>query len=786
MKKILFNIGCAFAATLLLGACSDTESVVDNPIVSNGETPENAIAFSTYMGKSEQETRAGATGAIDTDTLKGYSNYYTGDESSWTWNETAAKNFGFGVFAYYTGTATYDAFNYNNATQQVANFMYNQQVWWNKNLDNTYITKWTYSPVKYWPNEISGTANTPDDDQDDDKSDNPATGSGTYGGNVSFFAYAPYVDAAISAKTDGIVAINGATTLAGDGSTTGNAKVGDPTITYIVASSGKNIVDLLWGTKGNNGFGVTGNPNTGSAEGTATAGTANNKSNSYIANLLSGYKTNTDLTKQTTTGTIGFVFKHALAKVGGSGKTTTTGSTTTTSGLMVMLDIDDMKGAETGGTKDDATRVTINSITISAKAFFDKDNDATLESDEYMTTQKGIFNLATGQWEVASTDISSTGAVTNYIINTNGTGDNVAGELETSLKEPSTWYNGKDEGDNAWSKNPEGVLVTPKPVYANEANPLVFIPGSYPELTVTVDYLVRTKDGNLKTGYSAVEQIITKKLTFTKPVELNKQYSLLMRLGLTSVKFDATVSEWDNAGTASTTDGDPTTLTVDDVESIYLPINVSTTINMSAKVGNDDVVNNTVEGTVTNVQMSATENYWDAATKTIKTNQALEGTTTWTISPTGSITSDGVATIPENGGTTNKVYTITATNKAHVGTYTLTQTPKPLIALVPSEDIEATATSFDIDDVKSSDNTFLNVTGIKSVVATKTIGSGVPTNVTLPAVGTITEVSSSITDNKLTVTIPANTDTSNTVTYVIKLVYEDATTTATVTQKKAE
>ena len=107
-----------------------------------------------------------------------------------------------------------------------------------------------------------------------------------------------------------------------------------------------------------------------------------------------------------------------------------------------------------------------------------------------------------------------------------------------------------------------------------DANPLVFIPGTWPELTVTFEYCVRTKDPNLADSYSEVWQKITKKITFANPVELNKQYNLLIHLGLTSVKFTATVSNWDvETGTPNIdTDGDGTA----DLQGkdVYVPINV--------------------------------------------------------------------------------------------------------------------------------------------------------------------------------------------------------------------
>ena len=101
-------------------------------------------------------TRAGYAGSMTTGKLK----------------DIDATTNGFGVFAYYTGTNTYNAgTNWKDQTTNddasiriakqsntAANFMFNQQVKWNADLGDSYITKWTYTPLKYWPNEVQATA----------------------------------------------------------------------------------------------------------------------------------------------------------------------------------------------------------------------------------------------------------------------------------------------------------------------------------------------------------------------------------------------------------------------------------------------------------------------------------------------------------------------------------------------------------------------------------------------------------------------------------------------------
>lgn len=115
-------------------------------------------------------------------------------------NVEALQLAGFGVFAYYTGSYTWNLCDgsgeVGHTSKVVPNFMYNQQVEWSTD-------HWTYSPVKYWPNN-----------------NNPADGSGAIGSEIknylSFFAYAPY-------KTNEVTYITGFSA---------NDVAGAPTINY--------------------------------------------------------------------------------------------------------------------------------------------------------------------------------------------------------------------------------------------------------------------------------------------------------------------------------------------------------------------------------------------------------------------------------------------------------------------------------------------------------------------------------------------------------------------------
>lgn len=267
---------------------------------------------------------------------------------------------GFGVFAYYTQDKNYDA----DGESQTPNWMYNQKVSW----DNT-KSDWMYSPLKYWPND-NGTA--------DNKG---ATGTTT--SKVSFFAYAPFTGDAetgelVAGETSGITAFSA------------NTAAGHPTVTYKLRPDGQQV-DLLWGT---------------AAEGKSyETVTGTNVTVGKVTDALA--PTNINIQKLKTGGKIAFLFKHALAKFGGSGETTKTNPdgtpvpVTTTNGLQVKLDID-KDGAVTGGNKDEATKVTIKTIEIknensTATPLEDLNGDGTPDNDDKIVAG-GTFDLATGKW----------------------------------------------------------------------------------------------------------------------------------------------------------------------------------------------------------------------------------------------------------------------------------------------------------------------------------------------------------------------------------------------------
>ena len=434
--KQKFFIG-SLALLALMASCSSS-----NDDLNGGATQENNIpvTFSSYLGKTAT-SRAGAAGTITTD----------GANST-----TSLQTEGFGLFATYTDNAEYTA-----ATGP--NFMYNTKV----------STKdWTYSPLRYWPNETSTT-------NADGKG---ATSEGV--DRLSFFAYAPYVEAtattgAVTENTVGITAL------------TANNVTTDPKVTYVVADDPSKSVDLLWGV--------------------VPAGTTKWSNVTGTDIDIAEGKPYLNLIKPKTNQKVNLLFKHALAKLN----------------LNVVGAFD----AVTGGTKDAATKITVASVTIEGKGF---KKTAVLNLNN-TTANEPLWEAVDGADDIMLTV----------------SGDNLNSKIKDS---------GKDEAQTV-----DGVTETAQDLLNSDATSaqkaFMIIPSSATDnsLKVTIDYYVNTTDASLSKGYSRVENKITKTITGFAP-EAGKNYTLLLSLGMTSVKVSATVSDW------TTEDGSST--------QVDLPINV--------------------------------------------------------------------------------------------------------------------------------------------------------------------------------------------------------------------
>ena len=318
---------------------------------------------------------------------------------------------------------------------------------------------------------------------------------------ITFFAYAPYVAVTPSNgmvtgdNTSGIVALSR------------NSVGGDPIVKYIVSLDPTKCVDLCWG--------VSKNGLTNSVDG----------SNNHVAQGAPYI----DVVKLKLGDKIDYDFRHALSAIN--------------------VTIDAAVDATTVGTDVDAnTKIFIRSVSFEGLA------------------TKGALNL------------NSTAANGPLWTDYSGSG--------TPLAEVLTVYDGRRDGKEgvegavASNETPTGLnptLVQSKP-YTSSVTPGVtktavnlfnstsstasvfVIPSSEP-LKVTLVYDVETKDDKLSTLLSdgvthgsTVENVISKNIQIGGSdfsLEAGKKYTIALHIGLTSVKFDATVSDWGTGNNAS-------------------------------------------------------------------------------------------------------------------------------------------------------------------------------------------------------------------------------------------
>ena len=392
----------AAVAALVLSACAKIETIETN----------EAITFAGYAGNTL--TKAGAYGEETTTTL---------------------QTNGFGVFAYQT-TGNYSA----SATP---NFMYNTKV---------STASWTYSPVKYWPNQIA----------DGNTDSQPATAY--QADKVSFFAYAPHVAAtastgAVTGGTDeGITAL------------TTNGTAGDPKVTYKVSADLDKQVDLLWAVS-------KGATWTNVASGTNTP--ANGKP--YL-----------NLQKPAIGTAIHFYFKHALAQL-----------TLTAQAAYNQV--------AAGGTAKNDVKITIEEVEISVPG-------------QYQTAVLNLNNTTANEplWESQSgssaLDLTVSGA-------------NINSDL-------------LDGGNVHASAQPDGVTDTEQPVIVDGKYYTIIPKTGSTTVNVKVTYYVTTDDTDLLAGHSRVQNVISKDVVFGSGFAAGTKNTIKMILGISEVKFEASVEDW--------------------------------------------------------------------------------------------------------------------------------------------------------------------------------------------------------------------------------------------------
>lgn len=395
------------------------------------------------------------------------------------------KKWGFGVFAKYHGNDSY-------YRTKPFDFMFNQKVTWEEDKTD-YITRWTYQPLKYWPND-----NDPADDQDNDTGLNPATGSGEYGGKITFFAYAPYQQ--YNVVSSSLVPIG-----TGDryGITDMPSNTSEAYLIYQSQMKPGQDVDLLWA-----------------------------KQDELYKTKLTG--------EGYTTGCVPFVFQHALSRLG-----------ITVMGLFDHVSPSDEPWEGYSDDVDDNTRILIESVTIEKTNIPDHGRMYIAPKVSASNTAYDISKTS-AYWEVdraAAINISPSDANFNHrLVYTAGKPTNQV-TSEDALTELGTLPLGVDKVER-WLYYGEDAEHNEQPLYylfpPNNNSPSV----AHNPLKVNIKYHVITYDPRLTLNtpkyFSIVENDITAEFSNVITFEPNKEYRLRLLLGLTSVKFEVVdVTDWE-------------------------------------------------------------------------------------------------------------------------------------------------------------------------------------------------------------------------------------------------
>ena len=483
-KKNLF--GWFAMAAMLVGTGCSTDEVVNN------YSPENAIQFGTYVGRNAVSRAT----VIDKNALGAQ---------------------GFGVFAYYTGQTAWTGYE----TKTAPNFMNNQWVYdlnrqpstteeESGSTETTTSTayNWTYSPVKYWPNNV------------DDK--------------VSFFAYAPYTEIGTTALETNITAFNHeltAATAEGDGATV-TTNLAGPYVKFVMDDDVKDQIDLLWAAP--------------------SIDNVKNATENNVTTAGSGVKVDDKVT---------FNFKHALAKIGFKVQAMVDKVNEDDDDATTGNNIEEDDANDESEDIADETTIVVNSVTLKAPFY----KEGVLNLNPTISTGTDGTETVEGLWsnQVAYTT-SGDNAWTGYVLSTTT-------EAAEGTTEVTNFKRSEETVDGATVTVNHEVVTTDEKDLNAEDSYIMIIPKDFPTsgeeyVEITVVYTVTTVDENLDDGKSKIENTVTSKFKGIN-FEAGKAYTFCLHLGMTSVKLEADITDWATAteyavnvplNTTSTTTGGTT------------------------------------------------------------------------------------------------------------------------------------------------------------------------------------------------------------------------------------
>ena len=451
------------AAAAMLAGCGETEELAQRQD-QQSDAEKGRIDFTVYANRN---TRAGQPGEMDMTALQG-------------------AGAGFGVFAYYTDNTFYDE------RSSVADFMYNQPVTWSGQ-------RWTYDPVKYWPNEFGSNAASQGIDY------------------VTFFAYAPFVD---------FDPVTGAAPAGNDPdqqqwknitSASRSTDQGDPLVRYIVDTNPQTSVDLLWGVAAEKFQGM--------------APSATTTPPAVGACFL-------NLSKQVTADdAIKWRFQHALAKLN-----------------VQIVAASDVTTADYNGTSsaiDDSTRIYLRWIEFKGFAMLGALNlhSGTPGEDGPVPNWRSYDGTADLKPTVVRFNDGLLDGDEGIAHNTDPN-ERVLGALNPDIIESPTTAAG-------WTAKNPGITAAG---YVNlfkgatDANSSIYVIPTNSPVSVTMSYDIETADPKLgkylsdgKTTGIRIPNVLTQRLDEGLTFKAGKAYTVKIIVGMESVKVEAVeLASWGN------------------------------------------------------------------------------------------------------------------------------------------------------------------------------------------------------------------------------------------------
>lgn len=406
---------------------------------------------------------------------------------------------GFGVFGYYTPGEAYDQ-------KATPNFMYNQKV-------TNDGQGWKYEPVKYWPNEFGSEAISDEVDR------------------VSFFAYAPWTD--VDPTTGNVVATTEKDQKYNIISVNKNTATGDPIVKYVVDTDPATSVDLLWGVAADD------------------ANTKYSAIGGNNVNVAAG-KPFIDLVKPNdpVNDSLKFNLKHALAKV----KVTIDyiADAATPNGASEVIDASTTRiyvrnFKMTGFAMKGALNLNNNEGTAGEPLWKDFDGVKDLSFDE-VVFQDGRKDGKEGETNGAQTNETPQGLnptiIENYCAPTVDNSGKITGfgnnKSEGVTNIPKLLLGNGEYDPTSQTADTEGYFfVIPR----NEGSSSVDVTIAYDVETIDPALAGKLSDG--ETHGISIENIISKSNIFNGiDFKAGFVYEIKIHLGMTSVKIEATVTDW--------------------------------------------------------------------------------------------------------------------------------------------------------------------------------------------------------------------------------------------------